>query len=331
MPCRFTALPSSAFEIHELSSSQMPPTSPTNNHDLLAQRLTQILIKLNQGEALTPTTLAAEFGVNLRTIQRDLNTRLGFLPLEKSEGRYRLQPSALGQLTLQDLRRFASLAGVQGLFPDLSPAFLRELFDHRVEQAWIIKGPAFEGHSGQQPLFKQLETATLQRQPVGFTYTKAQLQNTAAPTANTYEPVHPYKLVNHSGVWYLAAEHQGQLKAFALSKIERLLTLPGHFEPQAELLQMLQDEDSIWLNVRKTSVVLHIAPPAAPYFERRKLMGSQVIEKRLEDGGLMVSTQVAHPNQILPIVRYWIPHVRIVSPEGLQWEMETQLLSYLKH
>ena len=32
---------------------------------------------------------------------------------------------------------------------------------------------------------------------------------------------------------------------------------------------------------------------------------------------------------MLPIVRYWIPHIRIISPEGLQGEMEAKLLGNL--
>jgi hypothetical protein len=31
-----------------------------------------------------------------------------------------------------------------------------------------------------------------------------------------------------------------------------------------------------------------------------------------------VSAKVGHLNQVVPIVRYWIPHIRIISPEGLQ-------------
>lgn len=55
-----------------------------------------------------------------------------------------------------------------------------------------------------------------------------------------------------------------------------------------------------------------------------------VIEKELEDGGLIVSARVGHVNQVLPIVRYWIPHIRIISPEGLQGEMEGVLRVYLE-
>ena len=66
------------------------------------------------------------------------------------------------------------------------------------------------------------------------------------------------------------------------------------------------------------------------YFKRRRLITNQVIEKELEDGGLIISARVGHVNQILPIVRYWIPNIRIISPESLQVEMDKGLEDYLK-
>ena len=82
--------------------------------------------------------------------------------------------------------------------------------------------------------------------------------------------------------------------------------------------------------VKKAEVVLKVTREVASYFKRRKLIANQVIEKELEDGGLIVSCKVAHPNQILPIVRYWLPQVRIISPEGLQADLEAQLQAYLQ-
>ena len=61
----------------------------TGNHDTLVYRLAQILVKLNQGEQLDPQGLADEFGVNLRTIQRDLNVRFAYLPWQTEHSRYR--------------------------------------------------------------------------------------------------------------------------------------------------------------------------------------------------------------------------------------------------
>lgn len=75
------------------------------------------------GERLAPEDLANQFGVNLRTIQRDLNERFAYLPLQKTEGRYHLDPVFLGKLSTKDIQRFAALAGVRGLFPSLNDDF----------------------------------------------------------------------------------------------------------------------------------------------------------------------------------------------------------------
>ena len=39
---------------------------------------------------------------------------------------------------------------------------------------------------------------------------------------------------------------------------------------------------------------------------------------------------VCHINQILPIVRYWIPNVQIISPDFMQVNLEKELSDYLK-
>ena len=75
-------------------------------HDTLVYRLSQVLTKLNLGESLDPQALANEFGVTLRTVQRDLNVRFACLPLVKSDGRYRLEQTQLGRLTTKDIERF---------------------------------------------------------------------------------------------------------------------------------------------------------------------------------------------------------------------------------
>jgi len=93
---------------------------------------------------------------------------------------------------------------------------------------------------------------------------------------------------------------------------------------------MLKEEDGIWMGEEKREIVLQIAREIAGYFKRRKLIANQVIEKELEDGCLIVSAKVGHENQVLPIVRYWIPHIRVISPEGLQKELEKDLRKYLE-
>lgn len=61
------------------------------NYDKLATRLAQILEKLNAGKRFSVEELVEEFGIQKRTIQRDLNECLSYLPLKKEKGFYFLQ------------------------------------------------------------------------------------------------------------------------------------------------------------------------------------------------------------------------------------------------
>ena len=294
----------------------------SDNHDTLVYRLAQILVKLNQGERLNPQGLADEFGVNLRTIQRDLNVRFAYLPLQKSEGHYHLDPTFLGKLSTKDVERFASLAGVRGLFPPLSDDFLRDIFDARIQAAVMVKGHNYESMVGKEATFRSLEQAIVGRQHIAFDYQKES-------GLKFYTGVAPFKLINHKGIWYLAARDGEKIKSFSFAKIENLHFLESSFSADPDIDKRLAEEEGVWLNDDKTEIVLKIDCEVAGYFKRRKLIANQVIEKELEDGGLILSAKVGHPNQVVPIVRYWIPHIRIISPEGLQTEMESEIAAYL--
>lgn len=83
-------------------------------YDKLSIRLVQILSKFNNGESLS----AQELNVDTRTIQRDLNERLTFMPIKKENGRYVLESFALGKLSFKDIQNFATLSGIAELYPN---------------------------------------------------------------------------------------------------------------------------------------------------------------------------------------------------------------------
>jgi predicted DNA-binding transcriptional regulator YafY len=291
-------------------------------HDTLVYRLAQMLVKLNQGERLYPRALADEFGVNLRTIQRDLNVRFAYLPLQKMDGCYFLDPAFLGKLSTKDIDRFAWLAGVGGLFPSLSDDFLRDIFDAQMQSALLVKGHNYENLAGKEQLFRELEKAIVARHRISFDY-----QKTGEKKA--YAGISPYKLINNKGIWYLAGLDGTKLKSFSFSKIESLQITDFSFDWDVMIDNQIVSEDGVWLSEEKQEIVMKVHRDIAGYFKRRKLIANQVIEKELEDGGLIISAKVGHPNQVVPIIRYWIPNIRIISPELLQGEMEKGLADYL--
>jgi predicted DNA-binding transcriptional regulator YafY len=77
-------------------------------------------------------------------------------------------------------------------------------------------------------------------------------------------------------------------------------------------------------------VILNVDKEVSSYFKRRKIIPNQAIIKELSDGGILVSTKVSYDEEILKIVRYWIPHVKIISPRYLQEKLEADLAEYIK-
>jgi predicted DNA-binding transcriptional regulator YafY len=293
----------------------------TPNHDTLVRRLAMMLVKLNQGECLDPQELATEFGVNIRTIQRDINERFSYLPLEKSEGRYRIAPAFLGKLTLKDIERFAALAGVSGLFPSFSGDFLRDIFDNQISSAFLVKGFQYEDLRAKEPQFKLIEQAIIGRRCLRFSY--------ESQDGLKSHHVQPHKLLNVKGIWYLAATHDAKLKTYSFAKIHQAQLAPEIFQPDPAVLKKLESEDGIWMSEHPIEVVLLVDKDIASYFQRRNLIANQVIEKQLEDGSLIVSAKVGHTKQILPIIKYWIPKIRVISPESLKSELRNEIQAYL--
>jgi predicted DNA-binding transcriptional regulator YafY len=295
---------------------------PNDTHDTLVYRLAQILIKLNQGEKLDPQRLADEFCVNLRTIQRDLNERFAYLPLQKANGRYFLDPVFLGKLSTRDVERFASLAGVKGLFPSLSNDFLRDIFDSRIQEALLVKGHNYEDLGDRERDFRELERAITKRRQVAIDYRKGE-------QSKHYASLDPYKLINHKGIWYLAVVDGVKVKVFSVSKIGRIEVLDTEFAWSGDVDARLAAEDGIWFSEQPITVRLWVSPEVAGYFKRRKLIANQVIEEERPDGSLLLATRVGHAQQVLPIVRYWMPHLHILEPALLLSELKAGIEGYL--
>lgn len=289
-----------------------------SKHETLAIRLADILLRLNNGELLDKKALAKEFGVHPRTIDRDIALRLGPALDRLPDGRWQLAPEYRGKLRPRDLELFARITGVEGLFPDNSQRFLVALLDTLVHGSYLVRGHQFEKPHPGDPLFAMLASAVRERRRCRFDY------------ADKSRNVEPYRMVNQRGIWYLAAVEDGRLKAFTLSRIAHLQPGDGHFEPDAAIARQIDDEDDIWFNTDKTDVLLEVAPQTAYYFKRRKLLPQQETVESHADGRLILRSRISAANQILPIVRYWIPNVRILEPGWLREEMERGVRGFLQ-
>ena len=292
-------------------------------HERLADRLANILTKLNMGYQLSIKELASEFGVSTRTISRDFDRLNTYLPLlqDNETKRYYLEVNYLGKIAPKDIRNFAQLSGIGHLYPSLDMSFLRELLDSRSHQIYNVKGYSFEDASQFKELFKVIGKAIQEHSQIGFVYKG--------------EPrlVQPYRLIHHHGSWYLAAVRKDQLRTYRISHIQ--LTHSPHeysqFIPDQNIEKLVEDDDSIWFGQDKQEIILSIHANVAFYFKQRRLLPDQQLVKELSDGSILVASQISHKMQLFPLVKHWIPYVKIVNPEGLQQQLENELIGYLNN
>lgn len=290
-----------------------------SKNEKVSYRLAEILTRLNSGEKLTVKGLAQDYETHPRTIFRDFNERLAFLPFEIEGDSYFLPASYLGKLNYQDIKNFAQISGIGSLYPKLDKSFLREILDGRANTVYSAKGYFFEDASLFAGSLSVLKEAVRERRPIEFLY------------KNEPRVVQPYRIVHHHGCWYLAAVTQGALRAYRLSRISLLKSLHelAVFEFDEAILKQLENEESIWFGQEKQEIILSVHGDVALHFKQRQLLPEQQVIKALDDGGLLISSRITHITQILPLVRYWIPHLKIVNPESLQQQLEEELQGYL--
>ena len=291
-------------------------------HERLADRLANILTKLNMGYQLSIKELASEFGVSTRTISRDFDRINTYLPLlqDNENKKFYLDLNYLGKIAPKDIRNFALLSGISHLYPSLDMSFLRELLDSRAHQIYSAKGYSFEDASQFKELFKVLGKAIQEQRQIGFLY------------KGESRLVQPYRLIHHHGSWYLAAVRKDQLRTYRISHIQLMHATHEYpqFIPDQDIVKVVEDDDSIWFGQDKQEIILSIDSQVAFYFKQRSILPEQQIVRELGDGGLLVSSKINHDMQLLPLIRFWIPHLKIVNPERLQDEMEKGLKEYLE-
>ena len=281
------------------------PPSPDKTGKL-AWRLSQIIARLHQGDSIDKHHLALEFGVDKRTIERDLNQRLHGIAQRNEDGCWQLTHQARSTVPAHSLSHYARLAGVDKLFPNASLGYLLEQLSlQAIPHPLHVQPIAHEDLNAHRGVFEKLEAAVRARQTCSFVY-KGKARD-----------VQPYRLIHKDGIWYLAADEAGRLKNFSVSLVESLqVDETSRFVPSKKHQDYIDAKGDVWFTQETTEVLLRVSAQAAHYFSRRPLLPRQQ-ERKDGDGSLLVTAHISHPQQLLPLVRHWLPHVRIVQP--LEW------------
>jgi len=301
-----------------------------HDYDTILTRLTIILSRLNDGEALSVKALAEEFNVSDRTIQRDFNERLVSFPVYqdkkkwKMQDGFRLEKSASVEeaVVLDIMEKLMEGAGRQ--FSTKANKLLSKIKNESLNP--IYAKLDMEDIGDKLKEVQELEIAITNKKQIKCDYDFEGYRKEL--------DLKPLKIANYEGFWYLIAldSRNDILKKYYLKNIKNIQLLDETFKSTAKLDRLLENSISIWFsqNTEPYKVVLNISADVAKYFKRKPISKSQITESVYEDGSMDVSVEITNDMEIIPFVKYWIPHIKVLKPERIEESIKRDLKGYIR-
>ena len=301
-----------------------------HDYDTILTRLTIILSRLNDGEALSVKALAEEFNVSDRTIQRDFNERLISFPVYqdkkkwKMQDGFRLEKSASVEeaVVLDIMEKLMEGAGRQ--FSTKANKLLSKIKNESLNP--IYAKLDMEDIGDKLKEVQELEVSIANKKQIKCDYDFEGYRKAL--------DLKPLKIANYEGFWYLIAldSRNDILKKYYLKNIKNIQLMEETFESTAKLDTLLDNSISIWFDqyTEPYRVVLNISKEVAKYFKRKPISKTQVIESLYNDGSMDVSVEITNDMEIMPFVKYWIPHVKVLEPLSIKEAIESDLKSYME-
>ena len=297
-----------------------------HDYDKILTRLTVILSKLNDGEALSVKELAKEFNTSDRTIQRDFNERLASFPIYQENKKWKMQDgfkiektkSLEEKIVLDIIEKITE--GIGGNFSTKAHKLLSKIKNEDFNPIYTKLN--IEDVSDMFGDIQVLETAIKEKREVQCSY------NDERHDVYT-TTIQPLKIVNFEGFWYLIALRDDILKKYYLKNISNPKLTDNTFITDNELDTLLEDSISVWFqrDIEPFEVKLYANKSAAKFFKRRPLP-TQKVDSVNADGTMEFSVTITHEMEILPIVKYWIPHIYVLEPEWVKDMVEEDLDMY---
>jgi len=288
------------------------------DYDKILTRLVNILSRLNDGEALSITELSYEFNVSTRTLQRDFNERLISFPIYQEGKKWKMQDgfrieksTSIEDAVVLDIME-GLIDGGSGAFATKAKKLLSKIKNQ--EHNPIYTKLDLEDISDKLKEVQQLESAIKSKNQILCHYNFESYKKKLT--------LKPLKIANYEGFWYLIAldGRNDKLKKYYLKNITKIEVLKENFVGDSKLDETLDNALSIWFDGDKKpfKVSLLVSPQIAKYFKRKPISNTQNIEEIFENGSMLLSLLITHKMEIIPLVKYWIPYLKVLEPLAIK-------------
>ncbi len=290
-------------------------------------RINQIYEMLkNNTHGMTITELAKELDVSTKTIQRDLYEVLNEFGAIKEGRTWKINP----KLTQDNLASNEKL--ILGILDEMAKGAGRVFYSkaHSLlsQVSQQLDHPIFASVNSEyleeksMLLFEELEKSIKEKVEITFDYEKHNFH------------VKPLKLAFFDGFWYLLALHikkdKETFKKYHLKTITNIKHLENTFEIPEIIEERLRYANSVWFNLdEQFPVKLLLDKNIRKYFERKPLRGQSIMGVD-RDGSIEIEIKISNGMEIIPLILYYIPYIKVLEPQWLADEIKDRVKGYLK-
>ena len=153
----------------------------------------------------------------------------------------------------------------------------------------------------------------------------------------SFKEVNCLKMIFMENNWYVAiATKEDTILFLRISFIKSVkYTNKNSYQPTQikqyrEFFETFQNPMTLYGQPIQKAVIL-ASPKVAKYFkaDMKKLLTSQQFVAKREDGSVEFTLDYTQPMEILPLIKKWLPDLKIVSPQSLEDKLRADLKSYL--
>ncbi len=289
-------------------------------------RILEILKELDEGKSLHVKHLACKYDTSIRSIQRDLElikSIYGDILISPEKGEYKAVSKTMLQKTLNStelymLKNILKLSEKSklDLSKNLDDEVKRGLIKEEINSPYLFKQKPYEEVFVHREKFKQLEFAVKFKKQIKIKYNNYKKIN--------YFTLKPYKIVFMSENFYLASEYRKERYILSrIAMIENIEFTGKDFHINYDLMDFICSIQSPWATYKPNykehlkEVVIAVQKEKAKYFKLKKFMPSQKIVNEDEEGNITISYTVSSENEVIGLIKQWIPYVKVLSPENL--------------
>ncbi|OCL95824.1 WYL domain-containing protein [Aliarcobacter thereius] len=296
----------------------------------------QLLKELLEGKKISLKVFSSKYDLSIRTAQRYIEDIIEIFEenLIKDSEYYSFISNSILETNILNFNK-KELENFVDLYSLLDFDFSRNLdekdktilqkMEKKYSQVYMIKQNPFEQFTQKKDLLFDIKDAIKNRRYTKIEYT--------SDKKYIYEQAKILKIVFAEGNFYLAIltneDINNGFKFLRLSFLDKIILYPNSFKKDYEAEDFLKNFQTLFSNYKKEpfEVVLKVDNKIKRFFINKKFLSSQKIVENKED--LILSFKVTNSMEILPLVKKWLPNIKIISPKNLKDQLENELREYL--